>query len=73
MLAGKVKELLPIWFAYDLDPGFDEKISYALRRKCEDLTVIKKDFERISVYLKHEQTNVAGAICYVLETSGKSI
>ncbi len=64
--AWMIKELSSyVSFSYDPDPSFDEKISCALRRKCEDLTGIKTDFERVNVYLKHEQINVAGAICYV--------
>ena len=64
--AWMIKELSSyVSFSYDPDPSFDEKISCALRRKCEDLTGVKTDFERVNVYLKHEQTNVAGTICYV--------
>ena len=47
------------------DPIFDNKIDKALRHECEKLTGINTNFERISFYLNHEQTNVAGAICYV--------
>ncbi len=52
-------------FSYDPDASFDQKISSALRRQCEDLTGIKTDFEQINVYLKHNDINMAGAICYI--------
>lgn len=60
-----IKELSSVSFTYDPDQSFDEKISCALRRQYEDLTSRKTDFERISVYLKHKETNVAAAICYI--------
>lgn len=47
------------------DPIFDNKIDKALRHECEKLTDINTNFERINVYLKHEQANVAATICYI--------
>jgi N-acetylglutamate synthase-like GNAT family acetyltransferase len=60
-----IKELSSVSFSYDPVPSFDEKISFALRHQCQDLTGIKTDFEQISIYLNHKQINVAGAICYI--------
>lgn len=64
--AWMIKELSSsVAFSYDPDSSFDEKISCALRRQCEDLTRIKADFEQVNVYLKHNDINIAGAICYI--------
>lgn len=52
-------------FIYDPDPNFDEKISYALRYQCKDLTGVKIDFERFNIYLNYKSKSVAGAIFYV--------
>lgn len=61
-----IKELSSsVAFSYASDSSFDEKISCALRRQCEDLTGIKTDFEQVNVYLKHNDINIAGAICYI--------
>ncbi|MCE2991619.1 MAG: GNAT family N-acetyltransferase [Candidatus Jidaibacter sp.] len=54
-----------IAFSYDPDSSFDEKISCALRRQCQDFTGIKTDFEQVNIYLKHNDINMAGAICYI--------
>lgn len=64
--AWMIKELSSsVAFSYDPDSSFDEKISCALRRQCEDLTGIKADFEQVNVYSKHNDINIAGAICYI--------
>lgn len=60
-----IKGLSSVLFSYDPDQSFDEKISCALRLQCKDLTGIKTDFERVNVYLKHNDTNIAGSICYI--------
>lgn len=64
--AWMIKELSSsVAFSYDPDSSFDEKISSALRRRCEHLTGIKTDFEQVNVYLKYKDANIAGAICYI--------
>lgn len=59
------QQSIPILFTQDSDSDFDEKISFALLRQCQDITGIKTDFEQINLYIKVKDRHVAGAICDV--------
>ncbi len=60
-----IKDLPSIYFTQDVDKNFDVKASQALLQECNNRMGLKGEFKRISLYAKHSNKTVAGAIGFV--------